>query len=431
VILHTSSSTSTTRAAANSASNINFCSIQPLPSISASQNFQPLISRANSSPSQPSIPPYPPNLTPRPSELHLHCPAKDRLAQWVPHPDILQKLGTLAAPDLRDRVKSVVIQGWSEQTRASYGAGLLVYHVFCDSRNIPEQERAPANTNLISMFISILSGLYSGRTIHGYIYGVRAWHTVNGLPWALHEDQISTMLKGATKLAPPNTKQDRWQPVTVEIIAAIGRTLTLNEPFDAAFFACLTIVFYSAARVGEFTLRRLTAFNPAEHITLAHVRDDTDRNGFHTKVFALPRTKSSQNGEEVNWARQSGPTDPLTAFENHLKVNSPPIDGPLFAYKKDRTHRPLTRQTFISHLKKAAKMAGHDDVQGHGIRIGATLEYLLRGIPFDVMKVKGRWASDAFRLYLRKHNQILAPYMQAMPPETALEFTRTAIPPVR
>ena len=65
------------------------------------------------------------------------------------------------------------------------------------------------------------------------------------------------------------------------------------------------------------------------------------------------------------------------------------------------------------------------------VSIGAMLEYLLRGVPFDVMKVKGRWASNAFQLYLRKHNQILAPYMQSMPPETALEFTRLAMPPVR
>lgn len=368
---------------------------------------------------------------PCPSEFRPHCSAKDCLAQWVPHPVTLQKLGTLVAPDLQDHMKSVVLQGWSKQTRASYGAGLLVYHVFCDSWNIPEQERAPASSNLISMFISILSGLYSGKTIHGYIYGVRAWHTVNSLPWALHKDQISTMLKGAAKLAPPTARQDRRRLVTMEIIMVIKGTLTLNEPFNAAFFACLTTIFYSTARVGEFTLRQLNAFDLAEHITPMHVRDDTDRNGFHTKVFSLPRTKSSQNGEEVNWAQQSGPTDPLATFNNHLEVNSPPNDGPLFAYKKDRTHHPLTRQTFISHLKKAAKMVGHDDIQGHGIRIGATLEYLLRGIPFDVMKVKGRWASDAFRLYLRKHNQILAPYMQAMPPEMALEFMRTAMPPVR
>jgi hypothetical protein len=66
-----------------------------------------------------------------------------------------------------------------------------------------------------------------------------------------------------------------------------------------------------------------------------------------------------------------------------------------------------------SFIHAAAAKAGVDPLQGHGIRIGATLEYLLRGVSFEVMKVKGRWASDAFQLYLRKHAQILAPYMQA------------------
>ncbi|KAG6329160.1 hypothetical protein ID866_9931 [Astraeus odoratus] len=47
------------------------------------------------------------------------------------------------------------------------------------------------------------------------------------------------------------------------------------------------------------------------------------------------------------------------------------------------------------------------------------------------MKVKGCWASDAFQSYLQKHNQILVPYMQAMPAEMALEFTRITMPPVR
>ena len=90
----------------------------------------------------------------------------------------------------------------------------------------------------------------------------------------------------------------------------------------------------------------------------------------------------------------------------------------------------MTWQTFIVHLNKVAQAAGLNRVHSHGIHISATLEYLLRGVSFDVMKVKGRWASNAFQLYLRKHSQILAPYMQAMPPETALEFTRLAMPPV-
>ncbi|KAG6328489.1 hypothetical protein ID866_10600 [Astraeus odoratus] len=47
------------------------------------------------------------------------------------------------------------------------------------------------------------------------------------------------------------------------------------------------------------------------------------------------------------------------------------------------------------------------------------------------MKVKGCWASNTFQTYLCKHNQILAPYIQAMPSGTATEFTRLAMPPVR
>jgi hypothetical protein len=60
-------------------------------------------------------------------------------------------------------------------------------------------------------------------------------------------------------------------------------------------------------------------------------------------------------------------------------------------------------------------VANLEKLQGHGIRIGSTLEYLLRGLPFNVVKVKGHWASDAFVTYLRQHAQILAPHMQAVP----------------
>ena len=157
---------------------------------------------------------------------------------------------------------------------------------------------------------------------------------------------------------------------------------------------------------------------------------ETDQNNLKTTVFSLPRTKSSLSGEEVQWAAQNGPTDPQAALDAHLAINNPPTDGPLFAYKDGDRHKPLTKTIFIKTLKNTARAAGYDAVQGHGIRIGVTLEYLLRGVPFEVMKVKGRWASDAFHLYLRKHNQILAPYIQAMPAGMAMEFAKLVMPPM-
>lgn len=92
-------------------------------------------------------------------------------------------------------------------------------------------------------------------------------------------------------------------------------------------------------------------------------------------------------------------------------------------------HCPLTKQKLLKVATEAAKAASLDPLQGHGIQIGATLEYLLWGVPFDVMKVKGRWANDSFVLYLRKHAQILAPYMQAVP-AVHESFIRYLLPPV-
>ena len=62
--------------------------------------------------------------------------------------------------------------------------------------------------------------------------------------------------------------------------------------------------------------------------------------------------------------------------------------------------------------------------------IRSMLKYLLWGVPFDVIKAKGQWASNVFQLYLWKHTIVIAPYIQA---ELAVHEAVIcyAMPPVR
>ncbi|KIK76342.1 hypothetical protein PAXRUDRAFT_170218, partial [Paxillus rubicundulus Ve08.2h10] len=115
--------------------------------------------------------------------------------------------------------------------------------------------------------------------------------------------------------------------------------------------------------------------------------------------------------------------------ENRLAINDPPSSVALFAYRHNNSHRPLTKKKFLSVLANAATQAGTKPLQGHSIHIGSTIKYLLRNVPFDVIKVKGCWASDAFLVYLRQHAQILAPFIQAQPlvHEAFLHYT---MPPI-
>lgn len=72
----------------------------------------------------------------------------------------------------------------------------------------------------------------------------------------------------------------------------------------------------------------------------------------------------------------------------------------------------MTCNIFLRNIILAAEKANVQFLHGHSIQIGATLEYLLRGVPFEVVKHIGRWSSNAFTAYLREHGRILAPYIQ-------------------
>jgi site-specific recombinase XerD len=210
-----------------------------------------------------------------------------------------------------ERVLDVMSQAWAEGTRETYGSGLLTFHVYCDRKVIPELQRIPTSHILLSTFISELAGAYSGKTIANYIYGIRAWHLLHGVSWLHNDPEIEALLKAATRLTPPSSKRKKRWPYTPDFMAKLKAHLNLQDPFDAATFACLTICFYSAGRVGEFTVTRLNDFDPTRHVTLKNLRGEEDRNGFRVTVLHLPRTKTSSEGEDVTWACQHGPTDLL------------------------------------------------------------------------------------------------------------------------
>jgi integrase len=281
---------------------------------------------------------------------------------------------------------------------------------------VPESLRAPAHQSYIASFMASLAGSYSGSTVSNYLYGLRAWHILHSVEWKLNALEMEALLKGAARLAPDSSKRKQRQPYTPEFITKVGEQLDLTDHLDASVYACLTDGFYSVARVGELTVPRLNAFDPAKHVTPANLRTEANQNGMEVTVLRVPSTKAAPlEGEDIYWSCQHGPTDPYEALANHRRVNNPGNNDHLFAYRHKGRLRPLTKSAFIKRVAAAARSAGLEPLQGHGIRIGATLHYLLRGVPFEAVKAMGRWSSDAFLRYLRKHAQILMPYIQADP----------------
>jgi hypothetical protein len=232
---------------------------------------------------------------------------------------------------------------------------------------------------------------------------------------------------------PPKSTKPQQQPVTINHLTAILNHLNKTHPLNAAIAACITTTFWSVSRLGEFTVPAIKSFSTKKHITTKATALEQDRHGLQVRTFKLPFTKSArEKGESTSWAQQPGPADPWEAFQNHLHINNPPSGAHIFAYKTNhkKAHTPLTKCKLVKRVRIITSANDLPNFEGHGLRIGGTLEYLLRGIPFNVVQSMGQWKSDAFQLYLRKHAQIMAPYLQA-DPTINLQFVRIAMPPPR
>ncbi|KAG6328274.1 hypothetical protein ID866_10815 [Astraeus odoratus] len=212
----------------------------------------------------------------------------------------------------------------------------------------------------------------------------------------------------------------------MEIISLFKPKFNLDDPLDAASFACLTICFWCVVRVGKFTVPSINSFNSALHITRSGVTWVIDKNSLTIWRFTLPVTKTSRaagKGEIVQCAHQEGPADPIVALENHFHINTVAPDGHLFAWiHANKKCHPLSKREFINRINKLAEHFKLPNLKGHSLCIVGTLEYFFQGVPFDIIQSQGRWASSTFTLYLCKHAMILTPYFQASP--TLEPFTR-------
>ncbi|KAI6141699.1 hypothetical protein BKA82DRAFT_4201284 [Pisolithus tinctorius] len=283
---------------------------------------------------------------------HPYGPSKECLRLWQPPPTQSRVTCNLEREDMHpitnqqvDRILKVIGASWAENTKEAYGTGLLTYHVFCNTHSWSEAQQAPIMASTLLAFLSSCTSSYSGSALSNFTASLRVWHLLHGRLFHLLMD--------------------------------------LNNPRDAAIYACLTVVFYCIAHLA--------------HVTYLH-----DLNSLPVTKFHIPCTKMSLMGEDAQCAPLNGMlTDPIQALEHHINLNPADDSAHLFAWK---------HPTF-----------------SHSLQIGRTLHFLLKGIPFDVVKMISRWVGDSFTIYLHQHAMILTPYLNDTP--ALLEhFTRYMMP---
>lgn len=194
------------------------------------------------------------------------------------------------------------------------------------------------------------------------------------------------------------------------MVSQLVEALNINSPLDAAVAACATTAFWGQCRLGELLPLSL-AVSPS---TLFPTRSDFKRSLRNPQscLLCLPRTKTHRDGQEVVLVDQQAPVNPISLLKNHLRVNAVPNNDYIFSYMTADGRSFLTKSLFLQRCNTIWNALGYPRTTGHSFRIGGTTELLIAGTPPDVVKVTGRWSSEAFLKYWRSLDDIAPQYIR-------------------
>ncbi|KAJ7253474.1 hypothetical protein C8J57DRAFT_1437303 [Mycena rebaudengoi] len=299
-------------------------------------------------------------------------------------------------PHLQARIFESLLDSTVEDTRQSYGAGLLRFHQFCDAQGISEALRMPADKFLLSAFVANAIGSCSGKAIRNWLNGLRLWHIYNDAAWHGDEGWLPSLKKSADKKGAPFKRPPRG-PITVEHLRALRARLVLSRARDAAIWAAALAAFWGCRRLGELlhdTVRSAQISRPVI-------------NNFCTINFHLRWTKSTGplGGECIFVATEGSDCAdlcPVAAFDNHIARNS------TFAYRTgDGAWSTLTKDDFLRTTAVFFSDVSLENVFGHSYRIGGSLKLLLDGVEPEIIMKVGGWSSLCFLIYWRRLEQVI------------------------
>jgi hypothetical protein len=335
---------------------------------------------------------------------------------------------------LRRAAAETLVNSIAPNTRKTYGDNLKFFLSFCERQQLSPildgSDKRGEEARLIEYVMyeyAVHGNKYS--TIKIKLYAIRAATMDEGLPNPLeNKPTLARHMKGIKAL---RGATDSKEPLPPEAFRNILRQTRGKPILLRAAALAIIIGFFFLLRISEFAARDkwymevfillrqdVTFFQNGQLCAWDHPLVDAVE-------LHIRGSKTDQRKQGCRRMQQKSgdpilcPVRCMVEWFALTEGSAIPSTAPLFSIPQGRDGlewRVLTRETVTLLMKGAAVDCGlkPKHVATHSIRISGATALLIAGVPAEVVKIMGRWISNAFIGYTRYQAELMAGIAQRM-----------------
>ena len=285
----------------------------------------------------------------------------------------------------------------------SYSSALQSYVTFCHRHQLP----VDPSPDTLSLYVVYMCHFISPSSVSSYLSGICS-SLESYFPHvrdARKSPLVVRTLAGSKKRKGVAVK--RKLPFSTDDLAMLYSEYTTSPSHDdLLFLAIMFTAFFALMRLGELVLSDNTAKRSYRKQSMRH----TVVINPSSFSFLLPFHKADRfyegNSILITSNNSCNGVDPVAVFTSYLRSRDSLFPAHPELWLRDTGSVP-TRSWFIHRLRRHFS----SDYAGHSLRAGGATTLALSGVPPERIQAIGRWSSNSFQLYIRKHPALIQAFI--------------------
>jgi len=290
-----------------------------------------------------------------------------------------------------------------QTTLRSYGSALNSYLTFVKAHDLP----VDPNEDTLSFFTVYMSHHINPRSVNTYLSGIvqQLEPYFPDVRDARNSSLVKRTLRGCMRMKGKAVVR-KHALSTKDLTMVADHYSKSSDHDDLLFVAMLYTGFFGLMRLGELTFPDDKSIQNWRKVTRrSSVLVKTDTYEFH-----LPGHKADRffEGNRIIIRGNQFGLGPLHHFTRYLSSRDKlhPVASPLWIMNSG--HVP-TRSFFIARLR----LFFPKEIAGQSMRAGGATALAESGAPPSIIQATGRWASEAFWIYIRKNPTLIQGLLHA------------------